>query len=244
MSVTLAELAIHIPDSIHLFERYDLDYYQNGKQTFKEACCEKGLPYAELDAELAYLQNRSGKHSLTLEDLSIDRLIDFINGQFHANETEILNFIHNSILQLLAEKSCDAIHLKMLEEVEQKFAKLKKKLIMHCEKEDEILFPYIRKLLELRRDKTSLSPQTISIIKNPIRILEAEHVQASQILADIKRTAGQFSIPADVPKEYVMLMQSLRKFEHDLHMHLHIENNILFPKLIALEEELNTKIKH
>lgn len=244
MSLTLAELAIHIPDSIHLFERYDLDYYRNGKQTFKEACSEKGLSYAELDAELAHLQSRSGKHSLTLEDMSIDRLIDFINGQYHSNETQILSFIHNSILQLLNSKSCDAAHLKMLAQVEQQFGTLKKKLILHCEKEDEILFPYIRRLLELRRDKTSLSQQTISIIKNPIRILEAEHVQAAEILAGIKRTAEHFSIPADAPEEYMMLMQSLRKFEHDLHMHLHIENNILFPKLIALEEELNTKIKN
>ena len=245
MPLTLAELAIHIPASINLFEKYDLDYYQNGKQSFKEACKEKGLSHSEIDVELTRLQNEpKGTYPLTLEDMGIDRLIDFVNGQYHSNEAQVLSSIHDNIQQLLLDKNCEKPLLNLLEDIEIKFKELMEKLIQHCKKEDEILFPYMRKLFELRRDKSVISSsQTISLIKNPIRVLEAEHVQAANILSEIKKTANNFTAPSNAHSEYVTLMESLKEFEKDLHMHLHIENNILFPKLIALEEELTNRIK-
>jgi len=245
MTLTLAELAIHIPSSIELFEKYDFNYYQQGQQTFKEACIEKGLTISEIDLELSQLQSKvEHNHSLTLEDMSIGSLIDFINGQFHSNETEVLSQIHSRIQQLLHDKMCDRSIHKLLTKIEQKFSELMDKLIQHCDKEDKILFPYIRKLNDFSREKGSpSSPKTISIIKNPIRVLEAEHEQAALTLSEIKKAANNYSIPPNAPPLFKTLMENLRGFEKELHMHLHIENNILFPKLIALEEELTNKIK-
>ena len=189
-------------------------------------------------------KNTTEPYALTLDDMGIDRLIDFINGQYHGNEAQILSLIQSQIQQLLNKSDCEEYLVVLLKEVEQKFSELTEKLIHHCKKEDQILFPYMRKLFELKRDKSVMSSsQTISLIKNPIRVLEEEHVQAANILSDIKKAANNFTIPSTAPKEYTLLMESLKEFERDLHMHLHIENNILFPKLIALEEELNNRIK-
>ena len=245
MSLTLAELAIHIPASIELFEKYDFNYYQQGQQTFQEACKEKGLTFSAIDLELSQLQSKvRDNHAFTLEDMGIESLIDFINGQFHSNETEVLDQINSHIQEALNDKMCDRSVLKLLVEIEQKFSELMAKLIQHCHKEDQILFPYMRKLNEFSREKGSpSSPKTISIIKNPIRMLEAEHEQAAIILSEIKKAANNYAIPPNAPEVFKTLMDHLREFEKELHMHLHIENNILFPKLIALEEELTNKIK-
>ena len=239
--MTLAELAIHIPTSIELFEKYNFNYYQNGSQKFKEACEEKGLNFSDIDAELSQLQTLSKTNTmLTLDDMSVDRLIDFINGQHHSNEAEVLDFIDESIKKLIIHPNCNEALVSTLQKMDEQFSDLKDKLTKHCEKEDKILFPYMRKLYELRRDKvfTNTSPNN-SFVKKPIQLLEAEHVQASSVLSEIKNITQNFSIPANAAKEYQKLMEHLKEFEMEFHVHLHIENNILFPKVIALEEQLS-----
>jgi regulator of cell morphogenesis and NO signaling len=239
--MTLAELAIHIPASIEMFEKYNFNYYQNGSQKFKDACEEKGLVFSEIDAELNQLQKLSKTNTmLTLEDMSVDRLIDFINGQHHSNEAEVLDFIEESIKKLITNPNCDKALISILQKLDEKFTDFKDKLTKHCEKEDKILFPYMRKLCELRRDKIfTNTSQKNSFVKKPIQLLEAEHVQASSVLKEIKEITQNFSIQANAPKEYQKLMEHLKEFEVEFHVHLHIENNILFPKVIALEEQFS-----
>jgi regulator of cell morphogenesis and NO signaling len=239
--MTLAELAIHIPASIEMFEKYNFNYYQNGSQKFKDACEEKGLVFSEIDAELNQLQKLSKTNTmLTLEDMSVDRLIDFINGQHHSNEAEVLDFIEESIKKLITNPNCDKALISILQKLDEKFTDFKDKLTKHCEKEDKILFPYMRKLCELRRDKIfTNTSQKNSFVKKPIQLLEAEHVQASSVLKEIKEITQNFSSQANAPKEYQKLMEHLKEFEVEFHVHLHIENNILFPKVIALEEQFS-----
>lgn len=233
--MTLSELAIHIPGSIELFEKYNFNYYQNGKQSFKEACEEKGLSFTEIDFELDQLQKSSKANTmLTLEDMSIDRLIDFINGQHHSNEEEVLERIDTNIKKMIAIPDLEKSLLLTLVRIDLKFSEFKEKLIRHCEKEDKILFPYMRKINGVRHDKTV---NDISF-KNPIQLLESEHIQASSILSEIKSMTNGFSIEPDAPIAYQEIIKSLQEFEKEFHMHLHIENNILFPKIIELEGQL------
>ena len=114
----------------------------------------------------------------------------------------------------------------------------------HCEKEDKVLFPYMRKLYESRRDKafSNINFQK-TFGKNPIQLLESEHIQACNVLNEIKHITQNFSAPANVPETYRLLMKNLKEFEIDFHVHLHIENNILFPKVIALMEQMNINNK-
>ncbi len=241
--MTLSELAIHMPISIQLFEKYNFGYYQNGEQTFKEACEKKGLVFTDIDEELNQLQSLSkGNGSLTLEDMSIDRLIDFINGQHHSNEEAVLDSIDASIKKLLLDANLESALRTILQMANSKFADFKIKLKKHCEKEDKILFPHMRKLYELRHDKTLTELNAKKYVsKNSIQLLENEHIEASALLRDIKDITGNFSVPEKAPVEYKTLMENLREFELEFHMHLHIENNILFPKVIALEEHLNIR---
>jgi regulator of cell morphogenesis and NO signaling len=243
--MTLSELAIHIPISIELFEKYGFNYYENGKQTFKKACEEKGLVFTEIDAELNQLQlSLKTKTMLTLDDMSIDRLIDFINGQHHSNEEEVLNLMATSIKKTISDPSLEESLAFKLKTIDVKFSEFKETLMRHCEKEDKVLFPYMRKLYESRRDKalSNINFQK-TFGKNPIQLLENEHSHSCSILSEIKYITQNFSASASAPEAYRLLMKNLKEFETDFHVHLHIENNILFPKVIALMDQLNINDK-
>lgn len=240
MSLTLADLATHIPGAIDLFEKYELDYYQHGKQTLEHVCKECGFDFSKIDNELTQLPKSSNYH-IDLEEYGIEQLIDFISNKFHCNVKEMYRTIDLHIENLLSIESYPFTLKKTLNELDQKFTLLEEKLTKHCDKEDKMLFPYIRSLVGTRRNK-GFSSLEISLVKNPVRILESEHEEAATILSEIKKLLNGFKISPQAPALYNILMEELQEFEKKLHMHLHIENNILFPKLIALEEELKKKI--
>jgi regulator of cell morphogenesis and NO signaling len=232
MSLKLDELAIHIPASIQLFEQYGLDYYQKGSQTLREACESAELSFAELDKALAQLQDVT----LTLEDMSADRLIDYLNGHYHAGERELLNSIYASIRQLI--QTSEGEPLQKLLRIEPVFRQLMTLLTAHCEKEDAFFFPWMRKLTALHRHKAMQSmPVIIGFIRNPLHLLESDHQEIIDLLVVIKKTVDNF-LPGYGTADYMQLMQDLKTFETELHMHMHIENNILFTKLLKLEEAL------
>jgi regulator of cell morphogenesis and NO signaling len=231
MPVTLSELAIHLPASIPLFEHYGLDYYRNGKETLRTACAQKGLSFEEIDTKLSRLAEAPGvPYSVTLEDMSADRLIDFINGGYHANEELLLTNIAAQIGWLLAGDSSSAAALSGLAGA---FSVLRTQLLMHCKKEDELLFPLLRKLANRHRTERTTTSDA-DAVKQAIRLLREEHTQITELLEAVSETTNRYAVPADALQEYTRLMKDLQQFEQEMHMHLHIENNILFPRLLAL----------
>ena len=243
MSFTLAEIATDCRESIDLFEKYELDYYQNGKQTLEDACKEKRLSFSEIENELNVLQEQPKNNSLHINmgELDISQLLYYINGEYHSKEEAILSHIHSAIQKISKEKVGDKNFIQLVENIEEIFNDLRQKFIQHCNNEEKILFPYVKKLLEARRNKTNFLSHKISLLKNPVQLLLFEHKEAVMVLSDIKRWADNFFIPDNAPQTFRTMMRGFKAFEKDFHNHLHIENNILFPKLIALEEELNNK---
>lgn len=238
MPVTLDELAIRIPASIQLFEKYGLDYYQNGRQTLREACESAQLTFEHIDLELSQLHEATR----TLEDLSADRLIDYLNGRYHFGEKELLHAIQTAMQQLL--HSTDGELYRKLMRMDLLFKRLSVQLTAHCQKEDELFFPWMRKLIVLHRSKSAhVMSEIRGFISSPVTLLESEHGETLELLGEIKKIADNYATAPSDPSAYVTLMNDLKAFETDLHMHLHIENNILFPKLIELEEELTKHLK-
>jgi regulator of cell morphogenesis and NO signaling len=236
MPLTLEELAIHIPGAIAVFEEYDLDYYQNGSRTLRSACAEKRLSYKEVDDRLSGLSDRSGIIlPLTLADMSADRLIDYINGSFHSSEEEQLHFLH----QQLFLHHYTSGEQRRVGQTEPHFALLKEHLLDHCRKEDELLFPWMRKLVLLHKTRSlKKDARSVTLIHNPLLLLREEHATITGLLQTVKRAADHFTVPETASEPYRALMQRFKDFEAAFHMHLHIENNILFPKLIAMEQSL------
>lgn len=235
-TLQLAELAIHIPECIPLFEKYGFDFYQNGDQTLKEACDEKGLHFAEIDEELNELQKHSN-HPYTIEDMDLELLINSINGQHHDNEAETLAAIHHAIQHLVAHSPDRPAHREVLRHIDKEFGELKEKLLSHCEKEDKLLFPQIRRLLVLQKEKATLFQAAVSKTTSLIKTLELEHTQSVGALRNIKSMLHHFETAPEVSQEYLKLMQDFKTFEADFHMHIHIENNVLFPKIKNMTDQ-------
>lgn len=238
-TLQLAELAIYIPECIPLFETYGFDFYQNGNQTLKEACDEKGLSFTEIDQELSKLQRQPG-HGFTIEDMDLGLLINAINGQHHDNEAETLASIHGAIQNLIAASPADLEHLQTLCMIDQQFGGLKEKLLSHCGKEDKVLFPQIRTLLVLQKEKSPLFQEAVLKTVSLIKTLELEHSQAVTTLMDIKRALSHFDAAPEVLPAYQQLMAEFKTFEAGFHLHIHIENNVLFPKI----KDMSDQFKH
>ncbi|MES2555762.1 MAG: DUF542 domain-containing protein [Bacteroidota bacterium] len=236
MPLTLDELAIHVPGAITVFEEYDLDYYQDGSQTLRSACTEKGLSFKEIDKRLSELNDHSEiVLPLTLADMSADRLIDYINGGFHAGEEESLHLLHQQLLSSNYTKDEQKILLK----TEPHFSVMKERMLDHCRKEDELLFPWMRKLVTLHKTRAKKNDsRAVTLIRNPLLLLKEEHAAISELLKIVKQTAGNFTVSKTSSESYRLLLLRFKEFEIDFHMHLHIENNILFPKLLAMEKSL------
>jgi len=244
MPLTLAEIAIYIPGAISLLEKHGLDFYQNGNRTLSSACLEKGIHQADLDQELNELQKHpEAKNWEVLTEMGIGRLIDFIHSKYHVHEEAHLSEINQNLHQLTSELGLLHPLYAQLHNLGVQFGQLTLQLLDHCEKEEHQLFPYIKQLMDLRHQKSNVvTPQAQWLIKNPIRILEQEHRSAAHIMQKIRQTANHFNAQESDPEEFRNLLNQCKAFEVELHLHLHLENNILFPKLLLLEEEINKKL--
>jgi regulator of cell morphogenesis and NO signaling len=108
----------------------------------------------------------------------------------------------------------------------------------HMMKEEKILFPYIKHLVEIEREGASFRTAHFGSINNPINMMENEHESAGQLLEEIRTLTSDYNLPEGACASYTLLFNMLQEFEEDLHVHIHLENNILFPKGAALEQKL------
>jgi regulator of cell morphogenesis and NO signaling len=118
------------------------------------------------------------------------------------------------------------------------FLAIREELQNHMMKEERILFPYIKQLHYAKKNNGQITPPPFGTIKNPIRMMEAEHQSAGDAMHKIRELSNDFTFPPDACNTFKALYSELKEFEEDLHKHIHLENNILFPKSIKLEEEL------
>ena len=211
MSLTLAELATHCPESIDLFEKYEFDYYQNGKQTLENACKEKGFDVSKINNELDRLQRqeKNTDHQIILDEFGIEQLINYINTNFHSKEENALARVDSAIQLLLTNKPYDQFLANTIEEIEKKFKHLQEELLRHCKHEDQDLFPFIRVLLSLQKNNVNISRHQFPLASNPIRLLEVEHQQAATHFSEIRRLANDNSVSENASPAYHKLIEEL-----------------------------------
>ncbi|MFI5148175.1 MAG: DUF542 domain-containing protein [Bacteroidia bacterium] len=241
MTYNLARLAIHQPAVIPVFEKYGLDYYLNGHHTLQEACKGKKLDVSQIRHELSKLDHEPGIH-IDVSEMEIENLIEFINNKFHSREKEVLTHILNQIQVVLKEETKDQSFVYFMENVEEIFSDLMHVFIRHCHREDQVLFPTIDLMLMMRSGKVKASDNKAPNVSAALHSLETDHCNAMNIFWDLKKCMDGFNIPPGASVNYIALIESLLAFEQELHMHLHLENNILFPKCRALKEELDSTL--
>jgi regulator of cell morphogenesis and NO signaling len=231
---TVRELALENPLATSVFERLGIDYCCGGNQSLREACrranvsADKVLDGIEQveQADLARREQRDWQ----IQPLAA--LIAHIQNTHHKYTREEL-----ARLQPLFEKVC-AVHGKNhpeLLEIQESFRNLAQELSAHMMKEEMILFPYISTIEGVVARSETIARPPFGSIRKPVSMMEHEHNSAGNTLRAMRQASNGYSAPADSCVSYKTLYTALAMFEADLHQHIHLENNILFPRAVAIE---------
>ena len=231
---TVRDLAVENPAATRVFERFGIDYCCGGNQPLEQACQRAGVSLDEvidsLEMEEETARNAKQVHDWQSEPLS--ELIAHIKNTHH-------KYTREEIVRLTAllQKVC-SVHGKNhpeLSDIQSTFRGLAQELSTHMMKEEMVLFPYISRMEEAVAQREPLLPAPFGTVANPVAMMEHEHDSAGNALRNIRQASHDFQAPADACVSYQTLYKTLLVFEADLHQHIHLENNILFPRAIVME---------
>jgi regulator of cell morphogenesis and NO signaling len=229
---TIREIALEQPTSIRVFEQFGIDYCCGGRRPLSEACTAGKI---EIDAVLAALEAAEQTSVVDARDwtrASLEELSGHIVTAHHAyvkNELPRLAILAQKVVRRHGDTQSE------LPLIQTKLALLDEELTQHLAKEEAILFPYVTKLERALASGGTLPHDCFATVSNPIATMTAEHDAAGTLLAEIRQLSHQFTTPVGACPTYHAFYDGLRQFEQDLHQHIHLENNILFPRAIALE---------
>jgi regulator of cell morphogenesis and NO signaling len=230
---TLGEIAAKDLRKAEVLKKYGLDFCCGGKKTLEEACKEKGLDVLQVREALDKPSDFTSilpQHDFNTWNLSF--LSDYIVNVHHAYVQQAM-----PVLADLSQKVADH-HRKTnpeLTDIRGKVDEMLSELRVHLKKEESILFPYIKQL-ETSKKTGSAAPAGFGTILQPISVMEHDHAVVGDIADEIRSLTNNYTLPASACNSYSLLYKKLAEFEDDLHMHIHLENNILFPKAVALEK--------
>jgi regulator of cell morphogenesis and NO signaling len=231
---TVREIAIEMPGATRVFERMGIDYCCGGARPIAEACQTAGVTFAEVARSLEQIEAAS-QSSAGLKDWQVESLTSlttYIRDKHHSFTREEMDG-----LEPLLEKVCSVYGEKRRElfEIQALFRELKRELLLHMMKEENILFPYITQMEKAISAGLPAPVPMFGTVRNPVRMMMTEHDGAGDVLRRIRQLSNDFNPPADICVSYQTLYGRLEEFEQDLHQHIHLENNILFPRAIEME---------
>ena len=231
---SVGDLATEIPSAISIFERLGIDYCCSGETTLYEACRASGANPEEVARELDEAERSSGDHS-DFRDWSASTLGELVN---HILETHHV-FTKNELDRLdhLVRRVCAAHGAKHQEllSIQGLFSDLKQELLAHLQKEEMMLFPYLYEIERSAASGARTNPPVFGTVRNPIRVMAMEHDNACEMLRNIRELSSEYTPPSDADESYAELYRGLNGLATDLHMHIHLENNILFPNAVEME---------
>ncbi len=229
---TMGELAVKDLRKAEIFKKYGLDFCCGGKKTVKEACAEKGLDVTQVEQELQKTDKAPVTRGVPYDDWNLDFLADYIVNTHHSyvkkNLPDISTFA-KKIMEVHGERHPELI------EVNELVQAVAKDLTEHMVDEETILFPYVKELVKADKN-TVLSKEKIGTIAE----MEAEHDAVGRMMERLREVTRNYTLPANACASYTLIFKLLQEFEDDLHLHIHLENNILFPKMIKLQESLQS----
>lgn len=233
---TLGQIAAKDLRKALVFKKYGIDFCCGGKKTVKEACAEKGIDITQIEKELQETEKSiPNSNNLPFNDWSIDFLADYIVNTHHTyvrkNLPELV-FYSNKVSRVHGDRHPE------LRRINQCVEEINAELSSHMQKEEIVLFPYVKQLVIAKNTNEPLQQSHFGSVRGPINMMEMEHEFVGKHYEEIKNLTMNYSLPADACMSYSMLYRLLQEFENDLNIHIHLENNILFPKALELENEL------
>ena len=208
-----------------VFKKAGIDFCCGGSQSLEDACRDKKLDVAEIESELSKLENSEPGSSHKFNEWKLDFLCDYIVNTHHQTVMKLLPEL-TFYTQKIAEVHGD--NHPELSEIANLFAQVDTELRQHLRNEEEVLFPAIREVL-----KTNSAESKATIISEITR-MTGEHEFAGGAMDKINELSHSYAVPDDGCNTYRVAYKLLEQFEDDLHIHVHLENNILYPKAMKL----------
>ena len=216
-----------------VFKKYNIDFCCQGNRTINDACEEKDIDGKLVVSDLNELLNSKTDTALDYQSWPLDLLAEYIEKKHHRyveqKTTEIKPYL---------EKIC-RVHggrHPELHEISEHFNATAGELAMHMKKEELMVFPFIRKMVKAKEAGTKVAMPNFESIQFPIQAMMDDHTNEGERFRLIDELSNNYTPPEDACNTYRVTFALLKEFEQDLHLHIHLENNILFPKAIELEK--------
>ena len=217
-----------------IFQAHNIDYCCGGNIAITEACQKKGINQEKLISQLNNIVAQTDEDTEYINSLSLAELSDHIVKRHHAYVREQIPFLEKNLEKIAR------VHGKNhpeLAEIQRLFHISAGEFTMHMQKEELMLFPYIKRLEAASKTSSSLPKAQFGSVANPIAMMMSEHQNEGDRFSEISKLTDNYSLPNDGCTTYEVTFKQLEEFEQDLHRHIHLENNILFPAAVELEKQ-------
>ncbi len=231
---TVANYVTENIKTAHIFKKHGIDFCCGGGISIEKACEKNNVDFETLITDLNQLENNTSSHN-NFNNWGLDFLINFIVNTHHKYVEENL-----SLLKQYGDRvaKVHGHHYSELLEIKELIHVVAGELASHMKKEELILFPFIKKLVIAKKEGTKVEIPNFGTVDNPIKMMEEEHDKAGDIFKRISELTNTYKTPEGACNTFKTLYAKLEEFEDDLHQHVHLENNILFPKAKQLEASL------
>lgn len=232
LDMTIRDIVANDFRTAAVFQRHGIDFCCKGDRSIQDACQNGRVTADQVLKEIAEATATPATGGARFNSWDLATLVSYIVGNHHA-------FVRQAMPILLTHtKKVAAVHgvrHPELPEVARLFNEVAVEMTAHMAKEEQILFPYIVGLEEASHGTAGRPSAPFATVRNPIRMMEMEHESAGDAMARIRSLTSGYAIPDGACTTYRVCLQELEAFERDLHEHVHLENNILFPKAARLE---------
>jgi regulator of cell morphogenesis and NO signaling len=229
---TLASIVTNMHQAAAVFEKYQLDFCCKGKRTLQQACEENNIAVEPVLEELIQVsETGSTLHHLLPATMSATQLTDYIILKHHFYVKNAMPVIFNHLAKV-AMKHGDRFPFMTM--VFQLFGTVQYEMDAHMQKEEQVLFPRIREVEKAIQQNGAIGLSHTGYISQPIQMMEMEHEEAGNLMAEIRRLTNDYTAPEGACTTFRVSLAELKAFEEDLHQHVHLENNILFPAILKL----------
>ena len=233
-TTTIGSIVAHDFRAAAVFDRHGIDFCCGGHRLVSDACRERGVAPGTLEAELEAALAQAGADVPRFNDWDLNVLTGYIVANHHGYVRRAIDTLRartRKLVEVHGER-----HPELLA-IADRFEALAADLGGHMAREEQVLFPYVDGLVGAERGGAMPSAH-FGTVANPVRVMQADHEAAGAAMAAIRVLADGYAPPADACTTYTVTYQELQAFEADLHRHVHLENNILFPKALALERRV------
>ena len=226
------DIALANPEARQILEDAGVDYCCGGGKSLHDACA-----HAEVSAEQILKRLRENSKLVRPDEKAwtsapLGDLTRHIREKHHRYVREAIGRIKTLLEKVKAKHGKNHPEIA---EVQRLFTEVGQEMTMHMQKEEQILFPYIDAVERSKTGNGSLEPLFFQTVKNPIHAMMKEHDSAGDLVKQIRKVSGDYIPPSDACTSYKALYQDLHEFEADIHQHVHLENNILFPRAVEME---------